>query len=61
VTAATNGTLDSKSVLHIEGFYQIKINDNLSITPGLIYLTAPDQNASSQGAVIGAIRTTFSF
>jgi hypothetical protein len=61
VTAATNGTIDSKSGLHIEGFYQIKINDNLSITPGLIYLTAPDQNASSQGAVIGAIRTTFSF
>jgi hypothetical protein len=61
VTAATNGTLDSKSGLHIEGFYQIKLNDNLSITPGLIYLTAPDQNASSQGAVIGAIRTTFSF
>jgi outer membrane biosynthesis protein TonB len=61
VTAATNGTQDSKAGLHIEGFYQIKLNDNLSITPGIIYLTAPDQNASSQGAVIGAIRTTFSF
>jgi Carbohydrate-selective porin, OprB family len=61
VTAATNGTQDSKSGLHIEGFYQIKLNDNLSITPGIIYLTAPDQNASSQGAVIGAIRTTFTF
>jgi hypothetical protein len=61
VTTATNGTQDSKSGLHIEGFYQIKLNDSLSITPGIIYLTAPDQNASSQGAVIGAIRTTFSF
>ncbi len=61
VTAATNGTQDTKAGLHIEGFYQIKLNDNLSITPGIIYLTAPDQNASSNGAVIGAIRTTFSF
>jgi hypothetical protein len=61
VTVAKNGTQDSKSGLHIEGFYQIKVNDNLSITPGIIYLTAPDQNASSQGAVIGAIRSTFTF
>jgi Carbohydrate-selective porin, OprB family len=61
VTATGNGTQDTKAGLHIEGFYQIKVNDNVSITPGLIYLTAPDQNANSQGAVIGAVRTTFSF
>lgn len=62
VTAATNGgATDSKSGLHIEGFYQIKVNDNVSITPGIIYLTAPNQDANSTGAVIGALRTTFSF
>ncbi len=62
VTAATNGGVtDSKSGLHIEGFYQIKVNDSVSITPGLIYLTAPNQDVNSTGAVIGALRTTFSF
>jgi Carbohydrate-selective porin, OprB family len=61
VTAAGNGTADTKAGLHIEGFYQFKVNDNVSITPGIIYLTAPNQDANSSGAVIGALRTTFSF
>jgi hypothetical protein len=45
---------------HIEGFYKYKFSDNLSITPGLIYLTAPNQ-ISGNGAVIGVVRTTFTF
>jgi Carbohydrate-selective porin, OprB family len=61
VTASGNGTTDTKAGLHIEGFYQIKVNDNVSITPGLIYLAAPNQDANSTGAVIGAVRTTFTF
>jgi hypothetical protein len=60
VASSANGTTDPKSGLHIEGFYQLKINDNLSITPGLIYLTAPNQ-APGNSAVIGALRSTFSF
>jgi hypothetical protein len=45
---------------HLEGFYKYKFSDNLSITPGLIYLTAPNQ-ASGNGALIGVVRTTFTF
>ncbi|MCY7367519.1 MAG: iron uptake porin [Chamaesiphon sp.] len=60
VASSSDGTTDPKSGLHIEGFYQMKINDNLSITPGLIYLTAPNQ-APGNSAVIGALRSTFSF
>ncbi len=60
VASSGNGTTDPKSGLHIEGFYQMKINDNLSITPGLIYLTAPNQ-APGDSAVIGALRSTFTF
>jgi hypothetical protein len=61
VTAAADGTTDTKAGLHIEGFYQMKLNDNLSITPGIIYLTAPNHDVNSQPAVIGALRTTFTF
>jgi Carbohydrate-selective porin, OprB family len=61
VTSSGDGTTDTKAGLHIEGFYQFKVNDNLSITPGIIYLTAPNQDANSTGAIIGALRTTFSF
>jgi Carbohydrate-selective porin, OprB family len=60
VTSSGNGTTDPTSGLHIEGFYQMKVNDNLSITPGLIYLTAPNQS-SGNSAIIGALRSTFSF
>jgi hypothetical protein len=61
VTASGNGTTDTKAGLHIEGFYQFKVSDNVSITPGLIYLTAPNQSDSSTSAVIGALRTTLTF
>jgi hypothetical protein len=61
VTSSGNATEDTKAGLHIEGFYQIKLNDSLSITPGIIYLTAPNQDANSKSAVIGALRTTFTF
>jgi Carbohydrate-selective porin, OprB family len=46
--------------LHFEGFYKYKFSDNISITPGLIYLTAPDQ-VNNTGALIGVVRTTFTF
>ncbi len=62
VTGATGTALgDSGSSLHLEGFYQVKLSDSLSITPGLIYLTAPDHNSANGGALIGTVRTTFSF
>jgi hypothetical protein len=49
-----------KTPFHIEGFYKYKLSDNLSITPGLIYLTAPNQ-IEGNGAFIGVVRTTFTF
>jgi Carbohydrate-selective porin, OprB family len=45
---------------HLEGFYKYKLNDGLSITPGLIYLTNPNQ-AGIGGSLIGTIRTTLTF
>ena len=55
------GTKDPDTSLHIEGFYQYKISDNISITPAIIWLTAADQNNGNEDIVIGALRTTFSF
>jgi Carbohydrate-selective porin, OprB family len=46
--------------LHFEGFYKYKFSDNISITPGLIYVTNPDQS-SGNNALIGVVRTTFLF
>jgi len=63
VTSSTNRTLpeDKDTSLHIEGFYQFKLSDNISITPGVIWLTAPDHNNDNSDLVIGVVRTTFTF
>jgi len=52
---------DPNTSYHIEGFYQYKLSDNITITPAVIWLTAPDHNKDSGNVVIGALRTTFSF
>lgn len=52
---------DQDTSYHIEAFYQYKVSDNITITPGVIWLTAPDHNEQNDNVVIGALRTTFSF
>jgi hypothetical protein len=46
---------------HLEGFYKYQLTDNISVTPGIIWITAPNQNDDNEDAVIGTLRTTFSF
>ncbi len=46
---------------HIEAFYKYQLTDNISITPGVIWLTAPNQTTTNSDVVIGTIRTTFTF
>jgi BMFP domain-containing protein YqiC len=52
---------DPDTSLHIEGFYQFQLNDNIAITPGIIWLTAPDHNNDNNDVLIGVVRTTFTF
>jgi hypothetical protein len=65
---ATVGTLlpggrrsDPDTGLHIEGFYRFAVTKNISITPGIIWLTAPGHNDNNDDIVIGTVRTTFTF
>ncbi len=46
---------------HFEGFYKYQVTDNISVTPGIIWLTAPGQNENNDDAIIGTLRTTFTF
>lgn len=52
---------DADTSLHVEAFYQYPINDHITITPGIIWLTAPDHNSNNDDILIGTIRTLFSF
>ncbi|MEY3404035.1 MAG: outer membrane protein alpha, partial [Cyanobacteriota bacterium] len=60
-STAAGVTKDPDTSYHIEGFYQYKVSDNITITPAVIWLTAPDHNKDNDSVVIGALRTTFSF
>lgn len=63
----TNSTIDdfesnSDRSLHLEAFYQYQVNDNISVTPGVVWITKPDSTIrNSDDLVIGTVRTTFSF
>jgi hypothetical protein len=46
---------------HLEAFYRWQLTNNISITPGLIWLISPFQNGANDDILIGAVRTTFSF
>lgn len=47
--------------LHLEAFYKYQLNNHISITPGVIWLVAPNQTSNNPDVVIGTIRTTFTF
>ncbi|MGK7888795.1 MAG: iron uptake porin, partial [Leptolyngbyaceae cyanobacterium] len=47
--------------VHIEAMYRYQLTDHISVTPGLIWLTAPSQDSNNDDALIGVVRTTFRF
>nr|WP_226585590.1 carbohydrate porin [Microseira wollei] len=47
--------------MHVEAFYRFRINDNISITPGFFWLTAPNHYERNPDVVIGVVRTSFAF
>lgn len=66
LTGTTGFTVDGRrrdpdTGLHVEGFYRFQLNDNISITPGVAWLTAPDHDNDNKDVVMGTIRTTFTF
>jgi hypothetical protein len=53
---------DRERSLHLEAFYQYQVNDNIAITPGVVWITEPESNQlKADDLVIGTIRTTLSF
>ncbi|MBD2124031.1 iron uptake porin [Trichocoleus sp. FACHB-262] len=56
-----NNDVEDDTSLHLEGFYKYQLNDNISVTPGVIWITAPGQNEANDDILIGTVRTTFKF
>jgi hypothetical protein len=52
---------ENDTPIHVEALYKYPINDNISITPGIIWLKSPNQDEDNDDVFIGALRTTFTF
>jgi hypothetical protein len=46
---------------HLEAFYTFRLNDYITITPGVLWLTAPNHDERNPDIFVGVIRTTFKF
>ncbi len=60
-TAVSARREDRNSSYHIEGFYRYRLNDNLSITPGVLVILNPEGNSANNAIYVGTLRTTFTF
>jgi Carbohydrate-selective porin, OprB family/S-layer homology domain len=47
--------------VHVEAFYKYQVNDRISVTPGVVWVTNPGQIEGNPSALIGTLRTTFTF
>lgn len=48
--------------IQVEGFYKYQVNDNISVTPGVVWIdNAAEGFYGEDSAVLGTVRTTFTF
>ncbi|HBE20131.1 MAG TPA: S-layer protein [Cyanobacteria bacterium UBA11149] len=57
----TEAGVDRATPYHLEAFYNFKVNDNVSITPGAFVLFNPEGDANNDTTLVGVLRTTFTF
>lgn len=60
-TPASLRRVDQDPPYHLEAFYRYRLNDNISITPGVFVLFNPQGNDLNNTQYVGVIRTTFTF
>jgi len=51
----------NRTPYQIEGFFNFKLNDNISVTPGLFVIFNAEELSSSSTVYVPVIRTTFTF
>jgi hypothetical protein len=52
---------EDDNAYHLEAFYSLQVNDNISVTPGLWAIFNPENNSSNDTQYVGVFRTTFDF
>jgi hypothetical protein len=66
ISGFSNPTLGTTFVstanpVQVELFYKYQLTDNLSLTPGVIWISNPEQTTNANDAIIGTLRGTFTF
>ncbi|MDJ0691982.1 MAG: iron uptake porin [Xenococcaceae cyanobacterium MO_188.B32] len=61
IESVSGVNISTKNPLHLEAFFKYPLRDNVSVTPGIIYLGNPEQTDDSEDQFITTIRTTFTF
>ena len=60
-SSGNNLLLPRTNPVQVEMFYKYQVTDNLSITPGVIWISKPEQTTNAKDAFIGTVRGTFTF
>jgi Carbohydrate-selective porin, OprB family/S-layer homology domain len=61
VTPTTLLRKDKDTSYHLEGFYRWRLNDRISVTPGLLMIFNPEGNKANDTIYVGTLRTTITF
>ena len=57
----TEPNVERETPYHLEVFYNHRLNDNISVTPGAFVLFNPEGNSNNDTTFVGVLRTTFTF
>ncbi|MGL5944034.1 MAG: iron uptake porin [Waterburya sp.] len=52
---------EDDNAYHLEAFYSLQVNDNISVTPGFWTIFNPENNSNNDTQYVGVLRTTFDF
>lgn len=58
---ASSDRVDPGTGFHVEVFYQYPLTNQITLIPGIIYLTNPNHNSRNGDIFIGTFRTIFNF
>ena len=52
---------EDDNAYHLEAYYRLRVNDNISVTPGVWAIFNPENNSDNDTQYVGVLRTTFNF
>jgi hypothetical protein len=61
VTSSNDNSTEEDAPFMAQAFYRFKVSDNISIQPGIVYITNPNGDKDNDSVWVTSLRTKFSF